>query len=250
MTDADRTYKQYIDVSIHFNEPQDPTAFWSALHKRGIAFKSYSNATYEATNFETNGTKLVHFITRNDPQTAERLVHQLPTALGDFETQLLDDLNIDYEYYTETHETTNKSLFVPRSFAFSNDAIANFPFIESWYSHQAKSGWSDDLRWQPDPELARIAAPNVNLLGFTASAEFDDDSQLDGLVLRLMLTTKGKTLLDDSEADTATILDYITTHVSEVADCDLVFGCHGEIEVEKQVSCARFATNNDNKEEE
>tara|TARA_R110001592_G_scaffold104354_2_gene293686 strand:+ start:2338 stop:3078 length:741 start_codon:yes stop_codon:yes gene_type:complete len=239
---TDRTFKQYIEVSVTFDETQDPTAVWQGLWDAGISTKSHGNSVYSTNHFSQATTREVVQITCG--------VKSILTDHDQILTQTKDLLNalIGEDYWAEhlvtiPVEPTTYSRFNPSQFGFSEELMATFPNAHYWYSFK-KDGHCDDIRWSPvsDEPYTYKSTNWVNIHGFNLTVNRDDeDNLITNLTFKLMLRTYSSTYLTESEEDTQVIIDALTKAVRSVAPCTLALGCQGQIEVEKVVSCQRFA---------
>lgn len=253
--DATRTYRQYIEVTFNFDEPQEPKKLWDDMFKRGIATRGWSNSTYERTNFDPQDTKVVTELSSTNAHTGQTHTYLIDGELGFSQRKLLEGLGIHYSHKEISMPVEVRPIgdYNPNMFAFSAAAIDNFPHCSKWYSHQ--TDWVDDIKWRIEDmgDIVSNLYNWVNIHGLklgitTLSDDEDGDHAIEEqdyitcLSFKFMLRTQVTTFLKDSEEDTQAIIDYLTLNMSEIAPVQIAYGCHGEVEVEKQVSCHRFDT--------
>ena len=253
--DTSRTYRQYIEVTINFDEAQEPKGLWAAMHERGISTKGWANASYARSNFDPLDTKVMTQLSATDAHTGDTHTYLIDGDLNFSTRNLLKGLGIRYSHKEISVPVEVKPIgdYNPHTFAFSAAAIDNFPHCTKWYSHQ--NDWVDDIKWKPDerPEGVDSFSNWVNIhglkLGITTLAHDEEGDHANEeqdyitcLTFKFMIRTQVSTFLKDSEDDTQAIIDYLTLNMSEIAPIQIAYGCHGEVEVEKQVSCHRFDT--------
>ncbi len=246
MSEAVRTFKQYIELDVTFDNEQKAREVWPVLYENDIGLKGYEHNKFHFNNFTGQSTKKVVSVTSllcEEP-------HQMDSwPVGN--TVLLNRLIGVGNWSKETITIPNYSTreFTPAQFGI-RERVFTGTDISSWFSSDVEDAveFYHDLRFRKaDGEpSANIYNLQVSMKRSTNHSDF-----ITGLTFKVLISAPHQDLLDGcEELINDLILNTIVKACQEVAPITHSLSCNGEIEVEKAVSCNRFSVTVDNPPEE
>lgn len=232
MTDANRRYSQTITLTVNFDEEHPEQDVFRTLFRNKIGVAP-AHQTFSLSHINQAGTKEVYRIS-SAFQPGTRDQDNLFPSDKDLLNFVLGKDNWDYVKISVPTEPTP---FKPRKWGIHEDLLTNAPFdskMENWYSYKSETH-VDDIK------LVHPTLGTCNPHRFEFSYHGDEDGGIHTLEFKMHISADNNDVLKGTEAETDYILQKIVNACSKVGDMTHSFGCIGEIEVEKVVSCGRYA---------
>ena len=132
MSEAIRTYKQYIELNVVFDDEKKAKEVWPTLYENDLALKCYSNDKFHYSNFTGNRSKKVISVT-SLLADAPHYMDTWPSGT----TQLMNKMiGIGrWEKTTLTVPNDNIVVFRPNQFAISERVFIGTD-LSSWYDSE------------------------------------------------------------------------------------------------------------------
>ncbi len=243
MTEAIRTFRQYIELNVAFDNEQKAREVWPVLYENDIGLKGYEHSKFHFNNFTGQSTKKVVSVTSllcDEPYQMD----SWPPGNTALLNRLIGVGNWSRETITIPNYATRE--FVPAQFAI-RERVFTGTDLSSWFSSDIEDGveFYHDLRFRKGEQSA-------NIYSMTISRKRGGPSGfISGLVFKVQISSQDQTLLDGCEdLVNDLILNTIVKACQEVGPITHSLSCKGEIEVEKAVSCNRFSVTVDDSQEE
>jgi len=232
MTDANRRYSQTITLTVNFDEEHQKEDVFRTLFRNKVGV-ARAHETFSLSHINHAGTKEVYRIT-----SAFQPGHIDQDNLFQADKNLLNFvLGKDNWDYVKVSVPTEPRPFNPTRWGIHQDLLTNAPFdseMTNWYSHSKESHVSD-------VKLVHPLLGTCNPHRFNFKYHGDEMDGIHMLEFKMHISADNNDVLKGTEAETDYILQKIVNACSKVGDMTHSFGCVGEIEVEKTVSCGRFA---------
>ena len=243
MSDAKRTYKQYIKLNIEFDECQLPNEVWPKLFNAGIAVKEGGHRDYSHKNFLTLKTKTMYRIT--SPLSVESY------DLDYFSTENRELLNaICGDLWSKERITVDNPFageFRPDHFGIRVDSLEGTS-MSSWFSSREKDEWIDDIRCD-EVGVELLNKKYMNIYSLRVKVNYESGN-IKSMVFSMTLATDTQTMFTNNQPELdATVIKTLGSACDKIGSYSQSFSCNGEIEVEKAISCSRFASELPNDEE-
>ena len=232
MNDATRRYSQTITLTVNFDEEHPKEDVFRTLFRNKIGVGEL-HRDFSLSNINQAGTKEVYRIS-SAFQPGTRDQDNLYQSDKDLLNFVLGKDNWDY---VKIAVPTAPKPFNPNKWAIHEDLLTKAPFdstMENWYSH-AKESYVCDIK------LVHPLLGACNPHRFAFNYHGDEFAGVNMLEFKMHISADNNDVLKGTEAETDYILQKIVNACSKVGDMTHSFGCVGEIEVEKVVSCGRYA---------
>lgn len=243
MSEAVRTFRQYIELNVVFDNEKKAREVWPILYENDIGLKGYEHNKFHFNNFTGQSTKKVVSVTS--------LLSDEPYQMDSWpvgNTALLNRLigvgNWSKETITIPNYDTKE--FRPAQFGI-RERVFTGTDLSSWYASDVEDAveFYNDLRFRKGDQSANIYNMQMTVKR-CMPAGF-----ISGLVFKVQISSQDQTLLDGCEdLVNDLILNTIVKACQEVGPITHSLSCKGEIEVEKAVSCNRFSVTVDDSSEE
>lgn len=236
--EAIRTFNQYIELKIEFEQPIKGNNIWSILYEHDVGLKTISQSNFHFNNFTNEQYREEYHVTSI---LTENVVKLSPAEWKGIPRRLLNNLVGGSDRWSYEKVKVPRSTFEdfkPYYFAIRERVFTMSP-IRNWYSHQKDNEFWNDLRFQLDDDSEEWA--NIYNMAVTTSYTNRELNIVSGLEFKVQIRTQHKDLLDGCENHiNELILGTIVNACKEVGPITHSLSCAGEIEVEKAVSCNRF----------
>jgi len=231
MNEADRRYSQTITLKVNFTNERPEGDVFRSLFRSKIGVGE-AHTGFSLSHLSNAGTKEVYRITSAfAPGNIDR--DNLFSSDKELLNFMLGKGNWDY---IKVHVPTEPTPFRPSNWAIHISHLNKEDWVcdaKPWYSNQKE--YCTDIK-MTHPEVGRCNPHRFSFKYFGTTTGMIQD-----LEFKMHISTSDKDMLKASELETDSIMQTIVNACSKIGDMTHSFACIGEIEVEKVVSCGRYA---------